>query len=348
MIKRIFGSLSKDLGIDIGTSNTLLYVNEKGIVINEPSVVSINTRNDQIIAVGQEAKEMLGKTPKHIEASQPLVDGVVSDFEVAEKMLKYFIDQIHRETFSLVPRPRIVISIPLDITEVERKAVEDAVKNAGAREVFLLEEPLAAAIGARIPIESSTGNLIVDIGGGTTSIAVIALGGIVNWRSIRLGGDELSRNIINYIRDHFNIFLGEMSAEEVKKKIGSVHESDEILEASIRGRDIISGLPREIKINSNHLREAMRKSITTIIDNIKLAIELTPPELVSDIYESGIVLSGGSSLLRGLDKRISEAISIPVKILDDPLTAVVRGTGIVVEDIDNHKEFFVTGDLSIE
>lgn len=342
MFKSFFGSFSKDLGIDIGTANTLVYVKDKGIVINEPSVVAINTRHDHIIAVGQEAKFMLGKTPPHIVAAQPLVSGVVSDFEVAEKMLKYFIDKVHRETFSVLPRPRVVIAIPLDVTEVERKAVEDAVMSAGAREVHLIAEPMAAAIGARIPIQDSTGNMIVDIGGGTTSIAVISLGGIVSWRAIRLGGDDFNKNIINYIRDHFNVLLGEKTAEEAKLLIGSAHEKDELIEAPIRGRDLISGLPREIIVTSNHLREAMARSITLIVDSIKLVIENTPPELVADIYERGIALSGGSALLRGLDRKISEEVSIPVRIIDDPLTAVVRGTGIVLEDIDSSKELFVT------
>lgn len=342
MFKNFFGSLSKDLGIDIGTANTLVYAKEKGIVINEPSVVAINSRNDQIIAVGEEAKNMIGKTPSHIIASRPLLDGVVSDFEVAEKMLKHFIDKVHRENFSVLPRPRVIITMPLDITEVERKAVEDAVMNAGAREVFLIEEPMAAAIGARMSIQDSTGNMIVDIGAGTTGIAVISLGGIVSWKSLRLAGDELNKNIINYIRDHFNILLGEKTAEEAKIMIGAALEESEVLEARVRGRDLVSGLPREIVINSTHLREAMGRSLNTIVDNIKLVIESTPPELVADIYERGITLSGGSSLLRDLDKKISQEISIPVKVVDDPLTVVVRGTGMVLEDIDSSKELFVT------
>lgn len=341
MFKNIFGSLSKDLGIDIGTSNTIVYVRDKGIVISEPSVVAINTRTDQIIAVGQEAKQMIGKTPAHIVAAQPLVDGVVSDFEVAEKMLKYFIDKVHRETFSVLPRPRVVIAIPMDVTEVERKAVEDAVTSAGAREVFIIEEPMAAAIGSRMPIQDSTGNMIIDMGGGTTSIAVISLGGVVSWRSLRLAGDELNKNIVNYVRDHFNVLLGETTAEDAKKMIGSTSDDDEIMEAKVRGRDLLSGLPREIIINSNHIREAMSRSIATIIDSVKLVMEATPPELVADIYERGIHLSGGSSQLRGLDKRISKELQIPVKVVEDPLTAVVRGTGIVLEDIEAAKELFL-------
>lgn len=341
MWKNLFGSLSKDLGIDFGTANTRVYVKERGIVVNEPSVVAINSRSDQIIAVGNTAKKMVGKTPPHIEASNPLIDGVVSDFEVAEKMLKYFIDGIHKESFSVVPRPRVVISIPLDVTEVERKAVEDAVLQAGAREVHLLEEPLAAAVGARIPIQDSNGNMMVNIGAGTTAIAVLSLNGIVAQRSLRMAGDELNKNIISYIRDHFNVLLGETTAEDAKKLIGVAHESEEIIEAKVRGRDLVSGLPREIIVNSNHVHAAMARTLEIFIDNIKSTLERTPPELVADIYERGIMLSGGTALLRGLSTRISDAIKIPVHIVEDPLTAVVRGTGITLEDIEASKELFL-------
>lgn len=331
----------------MGTGNTLVYAQEKGIVMNEPSVVAVNTRTDAIIAVGQEARNMLGKTPPHIVATTPIIDGVVSDFEVAEKMLKYFIDKVHQESNSVFQRPRVVIAIPLDVTEVERKAVEDAVLQGGAREVFLIEEPMAAAVGARLPIEDSTGTMLVDIGAGTTSIAVISLSGIVSWKSLRLGGNELNRDIINYVRDHFNILLGDATAEDAKKLIGSAHESDDVLEAKVRGRDLLSGLPREIIINSNHVREATSRTITTVIDAVKHVIESTPPELVADIYERGIVLSGGTALLRGLDKRISEQVSIPVGVTDDPLTTVVRGTGIVLEDLEAARELFVTSPTDI-
>ncbi len=318
MFQRFFGQFTRDIGIDIGTANTLLYVKEKGIVINEPSVVAVNTRTDAIIAVGHSAKQMIGKTPPHIIASNPLVDGVISDFEIAEKMLKYFIDTVHRETLSIVAKPRVVIAIPLDVTEVERKAVEDAVLHAGARQVFLIPEPMAAAIGSRVPIEDSAGQLIVDIGAGTTSIAVISLGGIVSFRSMRLGGNELNKNIVNYVRDHFNILLGEGSAEEAKIQIGSAFKSDDLMEMTVRGRDIVSGLPREIVITSNHIREAIARSIHSMVDNIKMVLEATPPELVADIYSRGILLSGGTALLRGIDKRIANDIQIPVHIVDDP------------------------------
>ncbi len=333
-----FGRFSKDMGIDLGTANTLVYVKDKGIVINEPSVVAINTRNDQILAVGEEAQRMIGKTPSHIVASRPLVDGVISDFEVTEKMLKYFIDKVHRENFSILPRPQIVIGIPLGVTEVERKAVEDACLSAGARVAYLIEEPMAAAIGARLPIQNAAGNMIVDIGGGTTEIAVISLGGVVTWKSLRAAGDELDQNIIQYARDHFNLLLGERTAEQIKLKVGSALPLEEPLETTMRGRDLISGLPKEITINSNHVREAIARSLRLVVENIKSTIEITPPELVADIFERGIMLSGGGALLKGLSKLINQETKIPIHITDDPLTTVARGAGIVLDDLENLKE----------
>lgn len=335
MLSKLFGRVSKDIGIDLGTANTLVYVTDRGIVIDEPSVVAINERTDQILAVGQDAKEMVGKTPAHIVASRPLVNGVVSDFEVTEKMLKHFIDKVHRETFSILPKPRVVIAIPLGVTEVERKAVEDAAKNAGAREVFLVEESMAAAIGARLPVQESTGNMIIDIGGGTTEIAVISLGGVVNWRSLRIAGDELNQDIVNYCRDEFNLLIGERTAENVKIAISSVLPLEEELYTKVRGRDLLTGLPKEIEINSVNVREAMERTITDIIENIKATIETTPPELIADIFERGIVLTGGGALLKKLDERISAETNIPVRIVDDPLTAVARGTGLIIDDLDN-------------
>lgn len=338
MFKNILGRFSQDLGIDLGTANTLVYTKDKGIVINEPSIVSINERTGQILAVGEDAKKMVGRTPPYIIASRPLADGVVSDFEAAEKMLKHFIAKVHRESFNIMPRPRVIMAIPLGVTEVERKAAQDAALNAGARQVLLIEEPMAAAIGARLPIQESIGNFIVDFGGGTTEIAVISLGGVVNWRSLRTAGDELNQDIINYCRDVFNLLIGEKTAEEIKIKIGSAMPISEELESPIRGRDLITGLPKEIIVNSSHIREAINKTINIFIDNIKSTIESTPPELVADIYERGIILSGGGSLLKGLDKKISVATEIPVKIIDDPLTAVVRGTGLVLEDLNLFKD----------
>ncbi len=332
MFNKIFGKFSKDLGIDLGTANTLVYTPDKGIVINEPSVVAVNMRTDEILAVGAEAKKMIGKTPAHIQAIKPLIDGVISDFEVAEKMLKYFIDKVHAEHFTLVPRPRVVIGIPLDITEVEKKAVEDAAKSAGAREVYLIEQSMAAAIGVRLPVTESTATMVVDIGGGTTEIAVISLGGVVTWKTLRLAGNALDNDIIQYIREEFNILIGEQVAENVKIKIGSASSLKEPMEMSLRGRDLINGLPKEVIVSSSQIREAMSRIIKQIIDNIKITLETTPPELVSDIYEHGIVLTGGGALLRGFDKEIAQATRIPVKIADDPLTCVVRGTGILLSD----------------
>ncbi|MBU0646868.1 MAG: rod shape-determining protein [Patescibacteria group bacterium] len=332
MFNKFFGKFSKDLGIDLGTTNTLVYTPEKGIIINEPSVVAINMRTDEILAVGTEAKKMLGKTPSHIQVIKPLVDGVISDFEVTEKMLKYFIDKVHSEYFTLIPRPRVVIGIPLDITEVEKKAVEDAAKSAGAREVFLIEQSMAAAVGTRFEVTNPTATMIVDIGGGTTEIAVISLGGVVTWKTLRLAGNALDNDIIQYVREEFNILIGEQVAENVKIRIGSVAPLKETLTMALRGRDLINGLPKEVIITDTHIREAMSKITNQIIENIKITLETTPPELVADIYEHGIVLTGGGALLRNLDKEIAQATKIPVRIADDPLTCVARGTGILLTD----------------
>jgi len=338
MFNKLFGKFSKDLGIDLGTSNTLVHIKDRGIVINEPSVVAINNRTNQILAVGQEAKNMVGKTPAHIVAIRPLIDGVISDFEVTEKMLKYFIDKVHKESFTLIPRPRVIIGIPLDITEVEKKAVEDAAMSAGAREVLLIEEPMAAAIGARLPVQDSSGNMVVDIGGGTTEIAVISLGGVVTFKSLKIAGDALNNNIVQYARSEYNLLLGEKVAEEMKIKVGAVIELKERLETKMRGRDIISGLPKEILIDNTNVMEAISKSIKLIIENIKAALENTPPELVADIYERGMILTGGGGLLRGLDKVISKATQIPVRVAADPLTCVARGTGVVLDDLDQIRD----------
>ena len=346
MLSKIFGRFSQDLGIDLGTANTLVYVKDKGIVINEPSVVAINTRTNEILAIGEMARHMIGKTPSHITATRPLADGVISDFEVAEKMIKYFIERIHRETFALLPRPRVVIGIPLEITEVERKAVEDAVLNAGAREVYLIEQPIAVAIGARLPIQDSVGSMVVDIGGGTTDIAVISLGGVVTAKSLKIAGDEMTEDISNYAREEFNIFLGERTAEEAKIKIGSAMELPEKLEIALRGRDVMTGLPREIIITDAHIREALKRTIRLMIETIKDTIEQTPAELVADIYQRGILLSGGGALLRGLAEAINREIKIPVYVADDPLTSVVRGSGIVVEDLNRLGSVLVPGTKS--
>lgn len=332
MFNKFLGKFSKDLGIDLGTKNTLVYTHDKGIVINEPSVVAVNIRTDEILAVGEEARRMVGKTPGHIQAIRPLVSGVISDFEASEKMLKYFIDKVHSESFTLFPRPRVVIGIPLDVTEVEKKAVEDAARSAGARQVYLIEESMAAAIGARLPVSEATATMIVDIGGGTTEIAVISLGGVVTWKTMTIAGNELDNNIIQYVREEFNILIGDQVAESVKTRIGSATPLRETMEMEVRGRDLIEGLPKAVTVSDAQIREAMSKSISQIIENIKITLENTPPELVSDIYEHGIVLAGGGAALRGLDKEIAQATKIPVRIADDPLTCVVRGTGILLSD----------------
>ncbi len=332
MLNKILGKFSQDLGIDLGTKNTLVYVADKGIVITEPSVVAVNVRTDEILAVGEEARKMIGKTPAHIQAIRPLVDGVISDFEVTEKMIKYFIDKVHSESFTLLPRPRVIIGIPLDITEVEKKAVEDAAKSAGARQIFLIEESMAAAIGAHLPVADATATMMVDIGGGTSEISVISLGGVVSSKALRIAGNELDNNIIDYVREEFNILIGEQVAEKVKIKIGSATPLKEPIEMEVRGRDLINGLPRAVKINNSQVREAISRTVSQIIENIKITLESTPPELVADIYEHGIHLAGGGALLRGLDKEIAKATKIPVRVADDPLTCVARGTGYLLSD----------------
>ncbi len=341
MFDRLFKIFSRDVGIDLGTANTLVYVRGRGIMINEPSIVAINKKTNQILSVGVEAKKMVGRTPAHIVAVRPLIEGVISDFEVTEQMLRYFFNKVHKDAYSFLVRPRVVIGIPSGVTEVERRAVEDAARNAGAREVYLVEEPMAAAIGARLPISEAVGNMIVDIGGGTTDIAVISLGGIVTSRNLRIAGDRMSEDIIQYARDKFQLLLGEKSAEEIKILIGSVVPLKEQLIATVRGRDLISGLPKEIIINDSEIREALLPSINAIISEIRDVVEETPPELVADLMTRGIILAGGGSLLRGLPELVSEAVSIPTRLAEDPLTAVVRGCGIILEDVSALKEILV-------
>jgi len=341
MFKGLFKNFSKDIGIDLGTANILVYVKDQGIVVNEPSIVAINNRTEKIIAVGDDAKIMLGKTPQHITVTRPLVDGIISDFEVTEKMIKHFIEKVHKESFTFMPRPRVVIGIPLDVTEVERKAVEDSVMGAGASEVLLIEEPMAAAIGAGLPIQEASGSMIVDIGGGTTEIAVMSLGGVVSWKSLKLAGDKFNESIIQYARDKFNLLLGERTAEKIKIQVGSVMSSDKPIKTTMRGRDILTGLPKEVEVTEANIREAIIKPIKLIVENIKATIENTPPELVSDLYERGMVLTGGGALLKGLDVLIAQETKMPVYITDEPLTAVVRGTGKVLDDLDNLREILL-------
>jgi len=341
MFGKFFRSSGKEVGIDLGTANTLVYVKGKGIVVNEPSVVAVNIKTDQILAVGDEARKMLGKTPSHITAIKPLVDGVISDFEVTEKMLRYFLEKTFEGALGIFGRPRVVIGIPLDVTEVEKKAVEDATLNAGAREVYLVEQALAGAIGCKLPIEEAIGTMIVDIGGGTTEISVISLGGVVTWKTIKIAGDELNKNITTYARNKFNLQLGDKVSEEIKIRVGSADILEEKLEAPMRGRDLVSGLPKEIIVNDEQIREALQKSVQIIIDNIKSTLEVTPAELVADIYERGITLLGGGALLKGLDKAIAKATKIPVRVADDPITAGVRGMGILLDNFELLKNIAV-------
>ncbi len=344
MFNQLLGQFSHDIGIDLGTANTLVYVRGQGIVINEPSVVAINTKTNQILAIGEEAKRMVGKTPASIVATRPLVDGVVSDYEVTEQMLRYFINKVHKQRFKLLARPRVVIGIPSGVTEVERRAVEDAASNSGARQTFLIEEPMAAAIGSRLPVQDAAGSMIIDIGGGTTEVAVISLGGIVAARSIRIAGDELSEDIVQYARDEFSLSIGERTAEQIKIAVGSAHsisQKDQPRNVLMRGRDMVSGLPKQINVTSDQIREALARSVREIIDAVKVTIEETPPELVADIMHRGMVLAGGGALLKGLDVLIQRECRMPVHVATDPLTAVARGTGLVLEDLDSLKDILL-------
>lgn len=341
MFKKLFSRFTQDIGIDLGTANCLVYVKGKGITMSEPSVVAVNNKTGQILAIGEEARRMVGKTPGHIVATRPLVSGVVSDFDVTEQMLRYFIEKANEGGFPLRSRPRVVIGIPCGVTEVERRAVQDAGKNAGAGEVHLIEEPMAAAIGVRLPIQDPGGNFIVDIGGGTTEVAVISLGGIVLSKSLRVAGDKLNEDIINFAEKEYKILIGERTAEDVKINIGSACKPEEKMETSIRGRNLVTGLPEEVTVTDEHIRKAMEKSVKEIIKTIKDTVEETPPELLADIMTRGIYILGGGGLLRGLDRLVEEETKIKTVIGDDPLTAVVRGAGYALEHIDGHTEVFL-------
>ena len=322
----------RDIGIDLGTSNTLLFIQDRGVVINEASVVAINSRTGQILAVGRGAVKMQGKTPPHLQVVQPLVDGVISDFEVAEKMLKYFFDRVNREQRLLGRRPRVVIGIPLDVTEVEKKAVEDAVVSAGAREVFLVPTVLAAAVGARLPIQDASGNMLIDSGGGVTQVAVVSLSGVVASKSLRVAGTEVDLDLVNYARPEFNLLVGERVAEEAKLFFSRSKEGAPLPEVKLRGRDLLTGLPREVKLTGDHATTAFRKSLKSLVDGIKSTLEVTPPELVADIYQRGITLVGGGAQLLGFRQAIVEATKMNVVIIDDPMTCAVRGMGMLLED----------------
>ena len=328
----VLGFLGRDMAVDLGTANTLVYVRGRGVVLNEPSVVAINTLSGAVLAVGSEAKRMIGRTPSHIQAVRPLKDGVIADFDVTEKMLRYFIQKVHKRR--LLAKPRVVVCVPSGITGVEQRAVEEATIAAGARRAYIIEEPMAAAIGAGLPIHEPTGNMVVDIGGGTTEVAVISLGGIVTSTSIRIGGDELDEAIIQHVKKEYSLLLGERTAEAIKLAIASVFPMPEELVAEIKGRDLVSGLPKNITISAEEIRRAIEEPVNAIIDAIKTTLDRTPPELSADIMDRGIVLTGGGALLRGLDKRLRHETGMLVRIADAPLQAVVLGSGKCLEEFE--------------
>src|SRR5437016_9889866 len=326
------GILGRDMAVDLGTANTLVYVRGRGIVLNEPSVVAINTANQAILAVGAEAKRMIGRTPARIRGVRPLKEGVIADFDVTEKMLRYFIQKVHRRRF--LAKPRVVVCVPSGITGVEQRAVEEATISAGARRAFIIEEPMAAAIGAGLPIHEPTGNMVVDIGGGTTEVAVISLGGIVTSTSLRIGGDELDEAIIQHVKKEDSLLLGERTSEAIKFAIGSVFPTPEEMIAEIKGRDLVSGLPKTIQISAEEVRKAIEEPVNQIIDAVKNTLDRTPPELAADIMDKGIVLTGGGALLRGLDERLKHETGMPVHIADNPLSSVAIGSGKCLEEFE--------------
>ena len=332
--ERIYRYLSNDIGIDLGTANTIVYLRGHGIVVNEPSVVAVNQKTGRVVAVGSEAKNMLGRTPDHITAIRPLVDGVISDFEVTEEMIVYLVKKAEKYSKKMLG-PRVVVGVPSGVTNVEIRAVRDATKNAGAREVYIVEEPMAGAIGIRLPINEPVGSMIIDIGGGTTDIAIISLGGIVRSKNIKIAGDKLNSDIMSYIRNEFKILIGEKTAEFIKVTVGAVIPGD-ALETTIRGRDLITGLPREVVITDSDIREAMSSSIDTLVESTKEVLEITPPEILADVMHRGIYLVGGGALIKGLDVLLASVIKIPVYIAEDPLTAIARGTGIILEELDKY------------
>ena len=331
-----FGLFSKNIGIDLGTANSLVYIAGKGIVVDEPSVAAVNSKTTQILAVGEEAKNMLGRTPAHIEVIRPLVNGVISDFEMAQEILRHFLRR-GEDKGAFTSFRTAVIGVPTNLTEVERKSVEDAVLGAGVGKAYIINEPVAAALGARLPIEEPTANLIVDIGGGTTEIAVISMGGTVRSKSLKIAGDKLTDDIIRFIRDEFKLAIGEPTAEELKMTIGSAVPLDQKLELSIRGRDMATGLPKEVIVRDTQIRAAIMKSLKGMSEAIKEIVEISPPELVGDILKRGIYLSGGGSMLKGLDQLIAKELTVDVHVVEDPLTCVVRGTGVAVENIEKYE-----------
>ena len=335
----VSGIFSNDIGIDLGTATTLVYVKGEGVVLCEPSVVAVERGTSHVLAVGEEAKRMLGRTPGNIVAIRPMRDGVITDFEITEAMLRHFINRVKRRRFQT--RPRIVIAIPSGITEVEKRAVKESAERAGAGEVYLIEEPVAAAIGVGLPIQEPVGNMIIDIGGGTTEIAVISLAGIVFSKSIRIGGDEMNKAVIEYLKKTYNLMIGERTAEDIKIKIGSAYPLEEEMTLEVKGRDLVAGLPKAVTISSEEIREALQEPLRAILEVTKISLERTPPELAADLIEHGIVMAGGGSLLRGLDKLIAEEVGLPVHIADEPSTAVANGTGKVLNEMHYLKKVTV-------
>ncbi|MDP8235056.1 MAG: rod shape-determining protein [Candidatus Erginobacter occultus] len=331
MFDRLLGMFSADMGIDLGTASTLVFVKGRGIVLNEPSVVAIQKGTNHVMAVGEEAKNMLGRTPGSIVAIRPLKDGVIADFEITEAMLRYFIRKVHNR--KALVRPRIVVAIPSGITEVEKRAVKDSAEHAGAREVYLIEEPMAAAIGVGLPVQEAAGNMVVDIGGGTSEVAIISLAGIVFSRSVRVGGDELDEAIIQYLKRTYNLLIGPRMSEMIKINIGSTYPLEEELTMEVKGRDLVAGLPKTMTINSEEIREALAEPISTIIEAVRISLERCPPELSADLVDRGMILAGGGAMLRGLDKLLGEETGLPVNVADEPIEAVVLGTGKVLQEL---------------
>jgi rod shape-determining protein MreB and related proteins len=334
------GLLGRDMAIDLGTANTLVYVRGRGIVLNEPSVVAVNTLNGDILAVGAEAKRMIGRTPSHIRAIRPLKDGVIADFDITEKMLRYFIQKVHQRKF--LAKPRIVVCVPSGITGVEQRAVEEASYSAGARAAYIIEEPMAAAIGAGLPIHEPTGNMIVDIGGGTTEVAVISLGGVVTATSVRVGGDELDESIINHVKKEYSVALGERTAEAIKLAVGSAFPSPDDMIAEIKGRDLVSGLPKTIHITSEEVRKAIEEPVNAIVDAVRDTLDRCPPELAADVLDKGIVLTGGGALLRGLDQRLKHETGMPIHVAENPLSCVAIGSGKCLEEFEVLKRVLIS------
>ena len=335
-----WGLFSNDLAIDLGTANTLVYVESQGIVLREPSVVALNTQTNEVVAVGSEAKEMLGRAPGNIEAIRPMKDGVIAHFEVTEKMLSYFIKKVHNNRKTLV-RPRVVIAVPSGITQVESRAVRDSALSAGAREVFLIEEPMAAAIGVDLPVWEPTGNLIIDIGGGTTEVAIISMSGIVFSKSVRIAGDEMNEAIVNYIKKKYNLLIGERTAEAVKIEIGSAYPMEQLMTMEVKGRDLVAGIPKTLIISDEEIREALAETFSTIVEAVKIALERTPPELAADIVDKGVVVAGGGSLIKGLDTLLRESTGLPITLANDALSAVALGSGKALCDINLLKKIAI-------